>query len=88
MPTFTGTTGNDTLTATGDADIIIAGGGIGSTADVIQAFSATGSGEIRYGVSGGNLLVQADLDGNGTVDMEFILQGAAAQTLSTANFMF
>lgn len=51
------------------------------------AFSATGTAQVRYGVSGANLLVQVDLDGNGTADMEIVLDGASAQTLSGGDFM-
>jgi len=34
------------------------------------------------------MLVQFDLDGNGSSDMEIILQGLAGQTLSASDFMF
>ena len=51
------------------------------------AFSATGAAEVRYGVSGANLLVQVDLDGNGTADMEIVLDNASAQTLTSADFI-
>jgi Ca2+-binding RTX toxin-like protein len=51
------------------------------------AFSATGTAQVRYGVSGANLLVQVDLDGNGTADMEIVLDNAAAQTLTSGDFM-
>jgi Ca2+-binding RTX toxin-like protein len=51
------------------------------------AFSATGAAEVRYAVSGGDLLVQVDLDGNGTADMEIVLDGASAQTLTSGDFM-
>ncbi len=51
------------------------------------AFSATGAAEVRYGVSGADLLVQVDLDGNGTADMEIVLDGASAQTLTGGDFM-
>ncbi len=52
------------------------------------AFNANGAGEVRYEVSGGDLLVQVDLDGNGTADMEMLLQGAGAHTLSGTDFLF
>ena len=52
------------------------------------AFSATGTGEARYIDLGSDLLVQVDLDGNGTVDMEMMLQGSGAQTLSGTDFLF
>ena len=51
------------------------------------AFSATGSAQVRYAVSGADLLVQVDLDGNGTADMEIVLDGAAAQTLTGSDFL-
>ena len=35
-----------------------------------------------------NLLVQVDLDGNGTTDMEMLLQGSGAQTLTSTDFLF
>ena len=52
------------------------------------AFTSGGTGEARYAVSGGDLLVQIDLDGNGTTDMEMLLQGAGAQTLTGTDFLF
>jgi serralysin len=51
------------------------------------AFSGGGAGSIRYQNSGGNLLVQVDVDGNGTADMEIILAGRAGGTLTTADFV-
>jgi FG-GAP repeat/RTX calcium-binding nonapeptide repeat (4 copies) len=50
-------------------------------------FSNTGVGQIRYQNSGANLLVQIDSDGNGTVDMEVVLQGLAGQTLTSGDFL-
>jgi hypothetical protein len=52
------------------------------------AFGATGASQIRYGSSGADMLVQFDLDGNGSSDMEIILQGLAGQTLSASDFLF
>jgi VCBS repeat-containing protein len=52
------------------------------------AFSAAGSGEARYVDLGSDLLVQVDLDGNGTTDMEMLLQGSGAQTLTGTDFLF
>ncbi|HQV03003.1 Calx-beta domain-containing protein [Novosphingobium sp.] len=52
------------------------------------AFTAGGSGEARYAVSGADLLVQIDLDGNGTTDMEMLLQGAGSQMLTGTDFLF
>lgn len=53
-----------------------------------SAFHATGAGEVRYQVAGSDLLVQIDLDGNGTADMELLLQGAGGQTLTATDFLF
>jgi Ca2+-binding RTX toxin-like protein len=50
------------------------------------AFSGGGVGSIRYQNSGADLLVQVDVDGNGTADMEIILEGQSGQTLSAGNF--
>jgi len=52
------------------------------------AFGSAGAGQIRYTTSGADMLVQFDLDGNGSSDMEIILQGLAGQTLSASDFMF
>jgi serralysin len=51
------------------------------------AFSGGGAGSIRYQNSGSDLLVQVDVDGNGTADMEVILQGRAGGTLTNADFI-
>lgn len=51
------------------------------------AFTNTGVGQIRYQDSGGNLLVQIDVDGNGTADMEIILEGLSGQTLTSGDFV-
>jgi Ca2+-binding RTX toxin-like protein len=51
------------------------------------SFGGIGVAQIRYTNSGGNLLVQADVDGNGTADMEIILQGLAGGTLTSADFV-
>ncbi len=51
------------------------------------AFTNTGIGQIRYQNTGSDLLVQIDTDGNGTADMEVILQGLNGQTLTGANFL-
>jgi Ca2+-binding RTX toxin-like protein len=53
-----------------------------------SAFGAGGTGQIRYATSGADMLVQFDLDGNGTSDMEIVLQGLAGQTLSVNDFLF
>lgn len=52
------------------------------------AFGAAGAGQIRYGTSGSNMVVQMDLDGNGSSDMEILLQGLVGQTLSASDFLF
>ncbi len=51
------------------------------------AFSATGTAQVRYAASGADLLVQVDLDGDGTSDMEIVLAGAGGQTLTGGDFM-
>jgi Ca2+-binding RTX toxin-like protein len=51
------------------------------------AFHATGAAEVRWGDSGVNLVVQVDLDGNGTVDMEIVLDNLAGQALTSGDFM-
>ncbi|MBK8375066.1 beta strand repeat-containing protein [Sphingorhabdus sp.] len=51
------------------------------------AFANTGVGQIRYQNSGADLLVQVDVDGNGTADMEIILQGNAGGTLTAGDFI-
>jgi hypothetical protein len=69
-----------------DADLVAPGRQaltfIGTT-----AFHATGTAELHYGNSGSDLLVQIDLDGNGTSDMEIVLQGLAGQTLTSGDFL-
>ena len=69
-----------------DADPVAAGRQALTFIDTL-AFSATGTAQVRYGVSGADLLVQVDLDGNGTADMEIVLDGASAQTLTGGDFM-
>ncbi len=51
------------------------------------AFTAPGTGQIRYLTSGSNLIVQADINGDGAADMEIVLQGLNGQTLTSADFM-
>lgn len=51
------------------------------------AFANTGTGQIRYQNSGADLLVQADVNGDGVADMEIILQGQAGGTLTGADFI-
>lgn len=52
-----------------------------------SAFHGMGAAQVRYGNSGADLLVQADVNGDGIADMEIILQGIAGQALSAADFM-
>lgn len=52
------------------------------------AFDVGGGAQARYADSGANLLLQMNLDGNGTADMEIILQGLAGQTMSSTDFLF
>jgi Ca2+-binding RTX toxin-like protein len=51
------------------------------------AFSATDVSEMRYMNSGADLLVQADIDGDGIADMEVVLAGLAGQTLTGGDFL-
>ncbi len=51
------------------------------------AFANTGVGQIRYQNSGADLLVQADVNGDGVADMEIILQGLAGGTLTAGDFI-
>lgn len=50
-------------------------------------FSGAGAAQIRYINSGADLLLQADIDGDGIADMEVILQGQAGGTLTPADFI-
>lgn len=51
------------------------------------AFAASGVGQIRFANSGADIVVQADVNGDGVVDMEIILQGLNGQTLTGADFI-
>jgi Ca2+-binding RTX toxin-like protein len=51
------------------------------------AFSSPGTGQIRYQDSGADLLVQVDVNGDGTADMEVILQGLSGQALAAGSFV-
>ena len=51
------------------------------------AFSGGGAAQLRYTNSGADLLVQADVDGDGIADMEIILQGQAGGTLTAGDFI-
>jgi Ca2+-binding RTX toxin-like protein len=51
------------------------------------AFTNSGVGQIRYTNSGADLLVQADVNGDGVADMEIILQGLNGGTLTAGDFI-
>ena len=51
------------------------------------AFSSGGAASIRYINSGADLLVQADVNGDGIADMEIILQGLNGRTLTAVDFV-
>jgi Ca2+-binding RTX toxin-like protein len=51
------------------------------------AFGASGAAQMRYATSGSNLLVQADINGDGVADMEVVLQGLGGQTLTAGDFV-
>jgi serralysin len=51
------------------------------------AFSGGSTASIRYANSGADLLVQADINGDGIADMEIILQGLNGGTLTMADFI-
>jgi Ca2+-binding RTX toxin-like protein len=51
------------------------------------AFSNTGIGQLRYLTSGSDLIVQADVNGDGVADMAVILQGLAGQVLTAGDFV-
>jgi hypothetical protein len=51
------------------------------------AFTSSGLGQIRYQDSGADLIVQADVNGDGAADMEVVLQWLGGQALSIADFV-
>jgi uncharacterized protein len=51
------------------------------------AFTATGIGQVRYFTSGADILVQADVNGDGVADMEIVLQGIGGGTLTAGDFI-
>ncbi len=53
-----------------------------------SAFANNGTAQLRYADSGGDTLVQVDLDGNGIADMQIVLAGHAGQALAGTDFMF
>ena len=69
-----------------DADVATAGDQAFSFIGT-GAFAATGVGQIRYSNSGTDLLVQADVNGDGVADMEIVLQGLNGGTLTAADFI-
>jgi Ca2+-binding RTX toxin-like protein len=50
-------------------------------------FSGGGAASIRYTNSGADLLVQADINGDGVADMEIVLQGLNGGTLTAGDFI-
>lgn len=52
-----------------------------------SAFSAAGSAQVRYGVTGADLTVELDLDGDDAADMQIVLQGDGALTLGSGGFL-
>jgi Bacterial Ig domain/RTX calcium-binding nonapeptide repeat (4 copies) len=51
------------------------------------AFSNTGIGQVRYVTSGADILVQADVNGDGVADMEIVLQGIGGGTMTAGDFI-
>ncbi len=51
------------------------------------AFGATGAAQIRYRTLNNDLVVEADINGDGVADMEVILQNIGSQTLTAADFV-
>jgi Ca2+-binding RTX toxin-like protein len=51
------------------------------------AFGASGAAEIRYQSAGGDMLVQADVNGDGLADMEVLVLAWGSQSLTAANFV-
>ena len=51
------------------------------------AFSGGGAAQIRYTSSGADMLVQADVDGDGFADMEIMLQGLGGGALTSGDFI-
>jgi Ca2+-binding RTX toxin-like protein len=69
-----------------DADAVTAGDQAFSFLGT-AAFAATGLGQLRYLASGADLIVQADVNGDGVADVEVILQGSGGQVLTGADFV-
>ena len=51
------------------------------------AFTNTGIGQVRYFTSGADILVQADVNGDGVADMEIVLQGIGGGTMTAGDFI-
>jgi Ca2+-binding RTX toxin-like protein len=51
------------------------------------AFANNGSAQVRWTDLGADLRVEVDLDGNGSADMQMLLVGAGAQTLTATDFL-
>jgi Ca2+-binding RTX toxin-like protein len=50
-------------------------------------FANTGIAQIRFADEGPNLVVQADINGDGIADMRIILEGLAGQTMTAGDFV-
>lgn len=51
------------------------------------AFAINGTAQARYATAGADLLVEVDVDGNGTADMQIVLAGRGGQTLNGSDFL-
>lgn len=51
------------------------------------AFAVNGTAQVRYADSGADTLVQIDLNGDGSADMEIVLAGHAGQPLAGTDFL-
>lgn len=51
------------------------------------ALANTGSGQLRWSTSGGDILVEADFNGDGIADMHIVLVGLGGGTLTAADFL-
>ena len=79
--------GLDTISlAAIDADPI-APGKQGLTYIGTAALANTGSGQLRYSTSGGDILVEADFNGDGVADMHIVLVGLGGGALTSADFL-
>lgn len=69
-----------------DADPI-APGQQGLTYIGTAALANTGSGQLRWSTSGGDILVEADFNGDGVADMHIVLVGLGGQALTAGDFL-